>query len=162
MGLPTRAGASMEAGMQKSALVCLAMTTLVGCCRVGVQVRAPVEAPPPAVAPLPEVVDLETLRGRFQAAKKISALFERDDAMKGLARDIARRGHAGDREQLVCLLKQVLASINALFERDDVTKACAISLARRGMTSEATALAEQINALFERDALLKRIASGKY
>src|SRR5262249_23315597 len=141
-------------------IVCLTVIVLAGCARVGISVRTSAEEP---VAPVePEEIDLEALRGRFEAAKKISVVFDRDDAMKQLARDIATRGNASNRERLTGLLKQVLDSVNVVFARDEVARACALGLARRGMTAEATAVAEQINVSFERDAVLKRIASGNY
>ena len=97
--------------------------------------------------------DHASLEARYDAAKLINDLVQRDKAPAVVAADAAR---AGDGE----VAKKALHSINDPGDRDKPASSAAVSLARAGKVKEAKEVAQIINDPSLRDETLAKIAKG--
>ncbi|MCU0787796.1 MAG: hypothetical protein MUC91_06335 [Verrucomicrobia bacterium] len=107
-------------------------------------------AQPAFARPLPPATSRE-LAARYEAAKVISSVTQRDAALAKLAREAAVAGE-------VALTKKALADIISFNFRDGAATHAARALARRGMRTEALEVARTISSFTNRDAVLGELA----
>ena len=94
-----------------------------------------------------------SLATRLEAARAMTFMNERDEALGVVARDAAR---AGDVE----VTKSALKSITFMNARDDATAECAYALSEAGQPAAAVEVARTMTFMHKRDQVLKKLAVG--
>lgn len=95
----------------------------------------------------------DQLKGRLDAATKITNSTERNEALQTIAEDAA---DAGISEIVIKALEGITNSST----RNDVAADCALRLAKKGETKGATTVAEGITNSTKRNEVLGKIAKG--
>jgi hypothetical protein len=108
----------------------------------------------PKATPPKEPQGPEQLKGRLEAANKMTNLTDRNQALQSIAEDAATAGAAE-------IVTAALEGITNLGLRNDTAAECALRLARRGDTKAATTVAESITNLSKRNEVLGKIAKGE-
>jgi hypothetical protein len=107
-------------------------------------------------SPQPEAKGGDTnFAARFEAAKAMTVVTDRDAALAKVAEDAAAGGDAET-------VKKCIREINVLTVKDDTAYKAALSLAKVGKTDAATEVAKSINVVTRRDAALGKLAKGDY
>jgi hypothetical protein len=94
-----------------------------------------------------------SLATRLEAARAMTFMNERDQALGAVARDAAR---AGDVE----VTKSALKNITFMNTRDDAAADCAYALSEAGNASAAVEIARTMTFMNKRDQVLKKLAIG--
>ena len=90
---------------------------------------------------------------RLEAARAMTFMNERDEALGAVARDAA---HAGDVE----VTKSALKSMTFMNAKDDAAADCAYALSEAGQPAAAVEVARTMTFMHKRDQVLKKLAVG--
>jgi hypothetical protein len=94
-----------------------------------------------------------SLATRLEAARAMTFMNERDQALGAVARDAAR---AGD----VDVTKSALKSMTFMNAKDDAAADCAYALSEAGQPAAAVEVARTMTFMHRRDQVLKKLATG--
>ena len=95
-----------------------------------------------------------SLEERLNAAKEISSLSSRDDALGRVAVDAAKA-------KQTTVTKAAVQAISTVSTKDRIAEECALTLAKGGETAAAREVAALISSLSMRDRTLGAIATGR-
>jgi len=94
------------------------------------------------------------LATRLQAARAITFMNQRDEALGSVARDAAQAGN-------VAITKEALQGMTFMLRHDAAAEDCALKLSDAGHGSAAVEVAKLITFMNKRDAVLKKLAMGQ-
>jgi len=98
-------------------------------------------------------VEANSLATRLEAARAITFMNERDQALGAVARDAARAGN-------VSVTRDALQNMTFVNARDNAAGDCALALSEAGSATAAVEVARMITFLNKRDQVLKKLATG--
>jgi len=94
-----------------------------------------------------------SLATRLEAARAMTFMNERDEALGAVARDAARAGN-------VDVTKSALKNMTFMNARDDASADCAYALSEAGQPAAAVEVARMMTFMHRRDQVLKKLAVG--
>ena len=100
-------------------------------------------------------VEGSNFAARFEAARAMMVVSDRDEALAKVAEDAAQ---AGDAETV----QKCLREIRVVDVRDDTAYKAALGLAKSGKADAGTAVAKSIMVVSRRDEALSKLAKGEF
>ena len=94
-----------------------------------------------------------SLATRLEAARAMTFMNERDEALGAVARDAARVGN-------VEVTKSALKNMTFMNAKDDAAADCAYALSEAGQPAAAVEVARTMTFMHKRDQVLKKLATG--